>query len=364
MPDDNFDLEAAGLPVPSSASSVDRSGPLRRLKAIDSANAAANAQSLHEQMFGEKSRMDIARLSLAQQKYLSDQSAQIERATLNRARYEDSIRRNIAAAAAIEQLSTVDHTSPTFDKQVASVVAQYPDALGSRSFLTILQDARNDRNLFQKAEATRAAATFNSPAVAKTFNDTLSQTGDIEVAKAAAKAAEDTFNKAKGLATNVADLSPQDRAVAMKVLQGGDLTSPDAQNQLLALELKATTAKNARDVGSANLKNVSVLSTALTHLQNASDVGNETPEMAAARQSGIKALSDYMGHLQQPTDGSNTSPVDAALDKYLGKAGTPAVTPEQSAGDVASAAPPDAAPTTSAATPPPEVNPDDPDALQ
>src|SRR5438105_482249 len=103
------------------------------------------AQDLHEQMFGEKASLDASRLSLSQQKFLNDAAAQIEKSTLARARYLDSIKRNISAAAGMEKLSAIDRSSPNFDKQVSAVVSQYPEALGSSAFLKLLQDARSDR---------------------------------------------------------------------------------------------------------------------------------------------------------------------------------------------------------------------------
>jgi hypothetical protein len=91
---------------------VDRSGPLRRLKSIDRGNSIARAQDLHERMFGERANFDLGKLSLRQQQILNQQSQAIEKATLNRARYQDGIRRNLSAAAATEQLAVVDRSSP------------------------------------------------------------------------------------------------------------------------------------------------------------------------------------------------------------------------------------------------------------
>jgi hypothetical protein len=86
------------------------------------------------------------------------------------------------------------------------------------------------------------------------------------------------------------------------------------------------------------LKNASAISTMLTHLNNAGDIGDESPELKAAREGGVKALQGYLSTLGT----TKASPVDSTLDSYLGTAapaptpavsGTPAVTPEQSAAE-------------------------------
>jgi hypothetical protein len=285
-------------------------------------------------MFGERSNFDLGKLSLRQQQILNQQSQAIEKATLNRARYQDGIRRNLSAAAATEQLAVVDRSSPNFDKQVASVVARYPEALGSTAFVKLLQDARSDRQLYQKAEATRATSTFNNPVVAKAYNDALEKYQDPHLANIAAKSTEELFTKAKSLASNQ-DISAQDRASIYNPQTGEFNLDPQ---HLTQLEVKAQTAKSQRDIGSSNLKNASAISTMLTHLNNVGDIGDESPELKAAREGGAKALQNYLSTLGT----TKATPVDSTLDSYLGTAapattpavsGTPAVTPEQAAAE-------------------------------
>ena len=319
------------------------------------ADGGGRAQSLHERMFSERANLDIAKLGIEEQRTLAQVSSTIERNQLASMRYQDAIKRNISAAAGMEKLAAIDRSSPNFDKQVAGIVSQYPEALGSSAFLKAMEDARGDRQLYMKAEAARSTATFNNPVVAKAYQAGIDQYGDPKLAEAYAKSVEESYNKAKGLATN-ADLSDQDRASALQILRSGNLTDQGALGTLQELDLKAGSIKAQRDASTANLKPVAALSTALTHLENLSDT-DKSPELKAAREAAQGALVKYTGLLKtQPT-----STADTALDNYLGKAGTPAVTPEQSAGNPAEAT---AAPAAAAPTQTPEEQADATDAAE
>ncbi|MBA3650068.1 MAG: hypothetical protein H0W66_00965 [Chthoniobacterales bacterium] len=304
------------------------------------ANRRTRSTDLKEQMFGEKSQLDFAKFSLTEKRAMLDQSLKLEQATLNRAKYEQGIKQNISAAAAIGKMATLEPSDPKFSQKVAQIAGAYPEALGSKAFQTAMEDRRKDQLLFQTARDAKSAAAFNNPQVAASYTSALAASSDPGFANAMAKATEAKVNTAKKLATNP-DLSPEDRAGIYDPQKGQfNLENLDQ------LEVKAGAVAAQRKAQSENIGVAGKLSAALTHLQSGSV--DETPELKSARETTLKNLQGYMSQIgvafpptSVPSGVTGPPPTGpSALDGFLSKhLGDPAVTPAEAASTQLAATP-------------------------
>jgi hypothetical protein len=198
-------------------------------------------QSLHERQFGEKQMMDMARLSMAQQRDMLNRSVAIQRATIARANYEQKIRETSAASSAIAQISGLDTNSPKYLKQRATIIGNMPDALASPAVQKLLTDGDRAFENYQKAETIKIGAKLSAPA-RSAYENTLSNTGDPGMAMTAAQSTQENYDRAKKIATSPY-LSAADKATVFDPTSGKfNLTDPD---NLAKLEVTHDTAENS-----------------------------------------------------------------------------------------------------------------------
>jgi hypothetical protein len=299
-------------------------------------SASTSAQDLHERAFGEKSQMDLSKLSLAQQSLLATKARDLQNTLFRRAQLERAVKQNSSAASAIEQLNNLDVNDPGFKKSVGAIVAAHPEALGSTTFNKFIDQRNADYLDFHKAQYARSAESINDPDVSAAYNMALTATGgDPRFAAIVANAAKVQKNKAMTLAVSP-DLSPEDKASLLNPETGKfNFAVVDA------LGLKAAGVKNARDAADAQLKSASSLTTDLKNLGPASKEDDQAT--IDARYNIQQALKNktFQG-LPGATPTTNT--VASSIDKYLGKTGNvpvaaPATTVTPPAGETPTASP-------------------------
>lgn len=248
--------------------------------ALDQArlNQNARAMDLHEAMFGEKSQMDLERLSLGQQALMLQQAKATEAALLARSRLNLQIKRSTSAAAAIEHLGGLDPADPKFLEKMTEITSKYPDALGSTAFQKVFEDRRADHKLYQDAATARSTATFNDPDVAASYATSLSTTNDPKFANATAAATKELKDKAKSLAVST-DLTPEERLSVYDSASGKFNLDPAA---LTKLEVQANAVKAQRAATEAAGKPVKGIVDALKSLEGIEIDESKDPAGAAA----------------------------------------------------------------------------------
>src|SRR6266436_4830058 len=97
-------------------------------------------QSLHERQFGEKSMIDMARLSMAQQHAVLQRSETLQKMAVARSNYENKLRISSASNSAIAQITGLDPNKSDYLKKRAAIIGDLPDSLSSPAVQKLLVD--------------------------------------------------------------------------------------------------------------------------------------------------------------------------------------------------------------------------------
>lgn len=304
---------------------------------FDRVSAIISASNLHDRAFGEKSRLDNARLSLAQQAQLMKQASDLEKATLQRAKFNLLYRKTISSAAANEAFSAIDANSPTAKKDFADVQAKYADGLDTHATQLLMQQKRNDILMVQKAEGERAAATFTGQAN-EAWNAAYKSSGNnVVFANKMGEAQQKLLDRAQKAVTDPT-LDPTLLNKLYDVKTGRFNTDPALLSQSeVDIETKANKAK----LGTSHAATLTALDGVIKTLSaikpGDDDKSPEAEALRATRFNAISAMKDHSYQLMtaaaaetNPTAPAATAnPADAAFAKYLGAPAAPAAAPSE-----------------------------------
>lgn len=320
------------------------------------ANATA-AQDLHERAFGEKSQMDAARLTLAQSRVLAENAASIQSAALAKAKFQTEYRKSISGAALVEAVSALDPQDSNFKKNLAAVVARYPDGVETPGARFILGQQQADHATFQKAMQARDASTYTGQA-ADVFNKAFQDSGgNLAFANGMAKSEATNVERAQK-AVSDPNLDPTLRNQLYDPKTGAFNTDP---NLLVKAEIDTATKTAAAKAEDSSAAHIGAIGTALK-AYNDIDLNKDSSTLSPADQARYAVKYNLTQAMQgasfkaagAPGAAAATGAPDAvagAFQKYLGAAApaaTPAASPPPAAGSpapVAAADVPPAAPT-------------------
>lgn len=281
-----------------------------------------SASDLRERAFGHKVQMDADKLSLAQMRVLQQRANQQELLTLARARFQLSYRNKLSAAAAIEQLSTLDPRSPKYQTTRGEILANFAEGVDNPGVRTILEEQDKTFNAHTEAQKSRAVSTFTGQAK-NVWDKTYKQTGDMTFANKMAEAEAANLTRAQKAVTDP-NLDPGLRAKLYDPSSGQLSTDPTLLTQA---DVDIQTKLGAQKQEAEQSKHIKSLDQVLKTLGTASPDESQTAK--DIRFNALQALKDYTFNAKNqsaaavaPAATTDTSAVDNEIASLLGK--TPA----------------------------------------
>lgn len=236
-----------------------------------------SATNLHERAFGEKVQHDADRLSLDQMKFLQTQANQQELLSLARARFQLNYRKQLASAAAIEQLGKLDTRGANYLKDRGEILSSFAEGIDSPGVKTVLEEQDKVFKSTEEGKKARASSTFTGQAK-EAWDKAYANGGDMIFANKIGEAEQANVVRAQKLAPDPY-LDPALKAKIYDSSTGRFNTDPSLLTQgEVDVQSKAAAAKLA----ASQVGNIE----ALTKLASSSSeaVANETVADKAARE--------------------------------------------------------------------------------
>lgn len=188
--------------------------------------------------------------ALNQQKQARDQALAEKTMAIEGTKLQHETQQALDTADFLKHFQNVQHTDPHYEDKIAQLAATYPLAGADKSVQTVLDIRNTARKTYQDATKQGGAYEFPEGPARDTFHKTFAATGDLNAARAGAKATSENEKAlrdavSQGYLTAADFAHPEGQPLPQIYNQDGSLNYQHAQD-IAAQRAGQTTGKVAR----------------------------------------------------------------------------------------------------------------------